>query len=855
MVICQLQKKLIFKPPQNHRKGLINPSYWMSFDKTGALENAILIIVCFFTLIKLFLLFYIVYVCKKAEEPNSSIGAFWRGCIKFQSRITYFYVTSFYFAAMRVTNWETFEIKESQTEGIKIVLFIFIGIETVLAIIPKIRFHNILPTKSFLSAKENTVEVAMLVQKIVFQILTHYLNFSFQSSFWICISINLCFDAFRLTNFFVRLPLYSFKALLFKGCLLVTIASFNISCVVALIVKSIDETKSSLAFILILWAILLALGINLSNNFLKGAFWRLVCDPSLKTPHLLVHRIVAIKELQGLKQGQSDRYDFYFLMNQTLNFHIEKILWSANPDLTSMNLLFKNYLEKLQEKFPKNQYLQLYLAEFLFKKIKIMSDPIRICLNLRKNGYSKMRPNAELLLIRIQNHIKTASNQNLDINSFLAQQALVAKLKQEMQKQTDLQIKICFEITKDNPNLEHIYSNSQKAKIYRENTIKGIKRMSMTLNDFNTEPLLIAAKYHLSVNHSLQNYLFFTKLYTQKHLKYQKYFSQANLCQENVFQESMGFLVMTGVKGKEGNVLYCTKQAENILGGDMRDYIGVSFVERTPAIFRPLYSLVWKTVPEDPESTYMGKFNRCLLYHVNGYLIEVDYFIHVHPFASQGFKYVFILRPVVSEREFILLHENGDIDSASKVLIEKLGLKPHGKRNNIKALNEELIRVNEAFNMMGLPQKYDDKSLSKVEAEEIYSKYIAAEGMNLLLNSVDGGMSYSYHCKVESLVFGSSIIKTLTLEENKRENKERTHDIISPTTAAQKQKESDNSSFETEEEKEEGWIDFDILMVSRKYSVPFTNSNVKNTKRRYTTSPVNESVPECKFIEKSHRVS
>jgi len=126
-----------------------------------------------------------------------------------------------------------------------------------------------------------------------------------------------------------------------------------------------------------------------------------------------------------------------------------------------------------------------------------------------------------------------------------------------------------------------MYQNSQKAQKCRQIILKKISHISTRISDFHIEPHLLSAEYSLSLNHSIADYINFTKLSSQKLKKYKKFFAQEKLCPENAFQDNVGFLKISGVKGEAVKIIYVTKQIENILGGDFSQYPGL-FLLREP---------------------------------------------------------------------------------------------------------------------------------------------------------------------------------------------------------------------------------------------------------------------------------
>ncbi len=117
----------------------------------------------------------------------------------------------------------------------------------------------------------------------------------------------------------------------------------NLSFFISVVIKEVDESYTSLPLSIIFWGILAVLSIKSSNNVLHWKFWRLVCDPSLDCPFMLVHRIVAIKELRENTKSfyeRNEKYDFSLLTNKTVNSRVGDIL-----TLFNRNMLFLWELE------------------------------------------------------------------------------------------------------------------------------------------------------------------------------------------------------------------------------------------------------------------------------------------------------------------------------------------------------------------------------------------------------------------------------------------------------------------------------------------------------------------------------
>jgi len=588
----------------------------------------------------------------------------------------------------------------------------------------------------------------------------------------------------------------------------------------------------------------------------------------MNCPDFLLHRLIAIKELRRLIQDHDDgknikNYAFVRLVYQTLISHLEKILWtddkSLEIDLNSkenVNKIFGNYLEKLKDKYPNYKAIKIYMANFYFNKVQLSGVPIRVCTALKRSNSGNIRMNAELVSYRVQETIQLRNQQaegpgSMDLSALAQEMSFVAKMKHLMLNQMKFQLDCQMEILKDIPNLELILRTSQKANHLRKKIVQMIEKMSQNISEYNVDPLLICAKYHIIVNYSLNDSLIFSKLYSQKLTKFQKYFSQENFCQENLFQNTVSFCFLSGQKSDAGTIIYASKNVEKLGGGEISQYSGLNICQRASPIYRPVYAAFYRTLSEDPLDTLLGKSTNAFLYNIEDYIQEIEYFLDIHPYASQGFYFVLVMRPILTSREFIILHENGEIDSGTKPLIDKLGLTPKDVQTNIRNVCEELGRVNMAFNLVAFPEKYEKNHLEMTvkEAEEIHALYSTTGGdvsLTPIKNTV--GENYSYNCKVRNEIYGSLLIRVLTLEENKykggrtQASERRTEDQLAGLGVIQAEEELDDEDmFTTEEEKEEGWIDFSPYTERQQRPssrMPLSPNSMMTTDRRLLTKAI-----------------
>jgi len=879
---------LLFKQPQETflpdslklLARLINPGLWMSFDELTGLGYMILSVLFLLTTLKYLLLFWIIYKFLYGFQPQNLVVKAWRTLFQVQGRVLYFTMTLFWVNMAMPTS-----LDDNLTEGTRkrskvVVSLVAIGLEFGFSLLLYARHHYMLPLKSFLSSKDNVVEMITLVQKFVMQILTIFLTLNSESSTWVITVVNVIADVIRNFYFFKTLPLYNFKALDFQAMILMILTSVNLASFVSLIGKSLDSI--SLAFFICIWVLISILSVALAREYIKRMFWNIICNPSVKDPLLLLHRIPAIKELRSLTEEESESNEKNArtsLLNRTLNKNLKAILKINNGegdinDKKSANVIFRSYLDCLKETFPRNKHIQLYAAKHSVKKYQKYGDTIKLIKAYQMNGSSNIQLNAELLLIQIQNKIQAQcaernKSSHIDATFYLEEQALLAQLQVSMLEQASAQIKVCTEFKKDLVDTQIIHENSQIFSKLRGENLKKIDGLMRNLSESNLEPLLLYARYSLSLNHCYEDYSRYLKIYSQRLQKYQKYFDQEDLSHKNMFQENIGMYFLSADRADVGNIIFTFRALGTDCASQWTALSGTHMVNSMSSCLRKVYTQFYKNIAENNDETFFNKVTRGHFYHQDGYLVEMNYHLSIHPYVTQGFYFVLFLRPVISNRDAILILENGDIECGTKNVSEKLRFleKKTSEKisKNLKEISEELAVVNKAFNMIAFPQKYkDDSTMTMEDAKAIYEVYTTT-GKSLWLSPLDksSGFSYSFHCKMVNRVFGPLLIKTLTLEENIKETQKLINEVAFEQLASSRHKtmtserryktqlESEGCCLERDE-KESGWIDFEA-MTSKKTQNGFltkggdscTETHEENATSRFLlrspTSPLSET--------------
>ena len=821
--------------------------------------------------LKLLLFGYIALVAKGRKSGSKILLQLWRYVFRVQGRVLYFFCSTFWVKAINVVQDTREEIKESEYYSVMIISCLMMALEFFFSLYLSIYYVHILPSKQLTSAKDNNVEIIDLVQKLVIQILAATLDFDKLSSLWIFACVNLAIDRIRNRHYFFPMPDYHFKTMFYKSPLLTIVASLNISCVISCIVRSIDTDSSSLALVVIIWIILSILMIKSGHVYLKRRFWNLLLDPSLEGPNLLVHRISAVKELREMTKGLfefNQNYDWTLLANNTINSRIKEI-FKINEGLEGgplsinnkegFNKILGRYLEKLMEMYPRDKFLRLYTAHFYIKNLKMIRAPIDILMKLRGNSGLRINLNTELLLMEIQNSLKEKYSKlaeekgnHLDLSKFIYEKTLYIQAKEKIISQADLQIKICYEAKKESPNLALIFNDSQRLTQRRTQTVKFIKKMLELMSDHHIEPLLLYARYYLVLNHSMNENAHFTKMYTQRLQKYNKYFEQDKLVDKNMFAQDISFCIFSNNEANLGKVFYASKAMTRLLGQSNDTIMTMNIMKNSPPSIRDFYIDYHKSIAKQGEKLIQNKIQRTFLYSKECYLVEVETYANIHPFVTSEFYLNYLQRTVRSKREFMYVLENGDIDSTTKNIAEKLGVFPSlkntspGTEFNLKHISDQLVEINNAFNTVfyNVNIKPDEWSPEVKKAQEIYS-LCTTSGKDLVVKPINGQQDeiYLYSCKVTNLSMGKALLKLFTFEEKRLRDPKRLADpndltpmsYIGPPGQSpiknftedqdiNEELESSASSNHVEstvEEKRDGWIDSYAINST----VPYFDSN------------------------------
>jgi len=481
------------------------------------------------------------------------------------------------------------------------------------------------------------------------------------------------------------------------------------------IVEKGGDSEPDMQFIIILWVIFGILSVRLSLNYMNKLFFKLSTSTSgtLGSSTLLqIHRVIALKEVRKAWDGQNKAKKILqstYLWGKSVNSRIKDILKinsefeAANTlDLASKastNQMLLNYLERLTSKYPKDSFLKLYLAYFYAKKLKYFGIAMRIITELRHCGSHKTSLSAGILISEIQREIRLASTRKedeLDSLTYIKCKADLAGLKTKMLQQADLQITIYQEIMEDIPDLAKIFKDSQKLSHIQNKIEHRVRNLfTSTFQDTYLEPAIVCSEYYLLCNFSVTDSAKHKKWFFRQSERYEKALKDDHLIPENIYDNRNILVTISGKKSEVGKIVYMSRSAIEILGGDLNTYLGKHIAEIMPPSIQTFMRTFWKTAAEKGDRASCEYKDTIFFYNKDGHMIRANQWISIHPYLTGGFYFNMVLRPIVSSTfEHMIVRENGEIECASKKLSEKLNLSKQKagttEFHNVNSLSEEL---------------------------------------------------------------------------------------------------------------------------------------------------------------------
>ena len=842
---------------------VMSPGTFLPYNKEG-LEIVKRVFECCiaFYLFRILLFLYIIWLAWNRKSDSNFLVKTWQWIFHLQTKVFCSAFASIYSNTYDAASKGLLGASSGDKHTFMVGGMIMIGFEFALSILLTTQFTNILPFKRFSASKDNYLELNVLLQKFVNYILRRVFKISINASKWVLSLINIAFGIIRMFHAFHRLPMYNYKSLRFQMHLIISTFALSVACFSNLL---INWKIVNMNFVLITWVILHIFCAKLSFGFLERKLWKLTFEKRIntkKSPEYLVHKIIFMKHIltQNKPPGNTtSKSDINHLLASTLNQ-----LKLSNLDLNCFNLEYKAtrnkvfmlYLDELMAQFPKNNFLKLYSAYRYVRKNKLYGLSIKTLAEIDSN-YPTVVTSKSILKHFIQTKTQLDYQYGvyvLNLYDYCKGVADVAKMKLKMAEQAKLQWNLCNEITSTGPDLASILHLGSRAQNLKQKIHKNFKKIYEQTPDHYVRFPLLYAYYNLFLGYSSEEYSKYKEISSKRSQKYHKQFENDQLVQENLFQRDTFFIVVSGEKETAGIINYISPELVEILG---RNLTGTQASVTTPPFIRASTASIIKSLMGQNALSFQNTERFQFFYHLKGYMVPFNYYLNINPSTYGGLSFIFICRRANQGKEYILLNDEGEIESFTKGVGELLGLfSKEGlylveTKALISQVCPELARVNKAFNIVTsfsssssaaenvkIPNRQvssvekpseNSQSIGLEEAKEIYSMYTSEEGKNITLTPIhQANTGLTYRCTVKTLQVGTRIGKVLTLEKVHQEA------IITENNNPLTPEEEQDGEIDEEDLKEDvnlKWINFERLKSEQQMTLTTRNDNLSSARQ------------------------
>jgi len=666
---------------------LIVPTYLLHFGRSNSVIPALFSIISLLTIFKYLLCACSWYVVFYNIKENRCLDVAIRWVFRIQTRVICFYTTSFFTQLLfHLDALPKNHILGINDTGIAVISLFFIITEYVASFIHLYYFNYRLPTKNFSSSKDFSLAFINLFQKLVGQVFVLCLRKNLQDGIWVICSINIFFCLLRSFYFYRALPRYNFNALFFEGNLISIVNALTFSGLFGLAITSTNSLGEALNDTIIFTVIISILFCMLSHQRIQKLIMRLYMGKVDGPVELLAHRVSAAWQLEALEKlpGSQTSNLHWTNLARSIDFLSLKNNLSDTENSGDNGFLLTEFLKQISRKYPQNTLIKLNAAHVYLKKLKLYAQAIRIITELSNKVWNKNHLTCLFLLKTIEEAIiqkKKSNNQlnplpTLNLNDYIKSQLLIDELKQGILKQIRLKSKMCQHILSSTPDIGEIDFLARTLEDSKAQTLFKIDSVNSELSENWIEPLLLCAEYYKTFNYASKESYKFHQLMSQRVIKYQKYFDDPNLTEDNLHHNKNAFLLISTGKNSEGKIVHHSKSFQDLYSGKKnKSYHGVHISKVFPQIFHHHYENLIKEIFEKGETPSLNKIQRSFILHETGYLVEVELYIQLHPYILDDLYLDMLVRASYSSKEYLITGKNGILAGMTKTFHDQIDSK------------------------------------------------------------------------------------------------------------------------------------------------------------------------------------
>ena len=435
-------------------------------------------------------------------------------------------------------------------------------------------------------------------------------------------------------------------------------------------------------------------------------------QPSLLSRHHKESLLLQIAHITSLYELISDR-----------RAHFSEIR-DVNKNL---NILLVRFMNKWIKKHPKDVQIKIMLADamindfsFIYKSYTIIQELLHT-----NNHHSDLCIGALKVREDIQGALKLqslAKSDKIGMTSFFEGSRYYDQLQIRIKSHLEKSNTFFQTIQNQNPSLYNIMKACQAVQAERKKVKIYWKMIPENLMESYTPLLLAYGVYRSCINFEykkgnelIQRYYKLIKKRSQDKNTYE-------INEETFFSQSNVTILMNAAKKDFGKVRYCSENAESIIGEEAQKLIGKDIKTIMSPFFHKMHDKFIIKKLESVDTMSKSKYYATFAFYKQKYIYPVNILVSLFPWLTDGLFFSGIIRPIKTKLEYILLEEQGYIDSYSKLLITKLNL-PNtslGLRVHITDVCRAFENINQALNAVHL-RRDDSRNNSTIHTLDTYS--------------------------------------------------------------------------------------------------------------------------------------
>ena len=522
---------------------------------------------------------------------------------------------------------------------------------------------------------------------------------------WVAIILNFIFCCSQTLSFLWFLPYYNVRFLRLTNKFNFIIATLSIMLPVyeTLVSSSNEDLLSSL--VLITWILLVPFLVTVSDNILniilrKATFG----SPTILRPELLVQKLSMFEWItnhRALRHEKQKRYgiaDFYY---QTMLYKKDDLFISAkaaNSKNEVLETIVTRFLDWSAQRFPKNSALKILLVGWLFEKQKNTSKAILILNELRKDRRNGLEDMSTLLLqLSIHSELKRRSSEDkLNLLQYLQNTDGLVLLQKEMTKQAQLHESFWNEYKEDYPFAYKLLKIEEEISGQRRVVCKIWEKYQSIIPRSYTAPYMLYGHYIGSLENNAYEA---AKILERARMQSQRQ-KMANkvseISDQNIYDEDIILITVSGLPKSFGRIENCVQ------GVSYFGYQQTSLQQKDLSLLMsPFYTEIYARLSSQRIDVEIDQAPAPLLQDFakksNGTICSISQTMKIHPDIQHELKYTLLLKPIAHETSYMLIQEDGLIDSFTERVQDLLGLPTTGLVKSTE-ICPELDSINTAIN-------------------------------------------------------------------------------------------------------------------------------------------------------------